>query len=167
MSSRRVTQEPVSSRPELQETVSSLLEEKKILSCQLQDQQRQIEELTALVSIHYQAWQSIPLTGGLSQTSTELVSVWLWWDFEGGWEDLHSIIWAWMQNISVQIVLSFFQCIRKVFRPLDVLNILLCHSLILKWIQVFFPHLTIPHNDITIPHNGITIPHNDKAKTGS
>lgn len=35
---------------DLQETVSSLLEEKKQLTCQLQDQQRQIEELTALVS---------------------------------------------------------------------------------------------------------------------
>ncbi|KTG45645.1 hypothetical protein cypCar_00006832, partial [Cyprinus carpio] len=33
---------------DLQETVSSLLEEKKQLTCQLQDQQRQIEELTAL-----------------------------------------------------------------------------------------------------------------------
>ncbi|XP_031653733.1 shootin-1 isoform X3 [Oncorhynchus kisutch] len=33
---------------ELQETVSTLLEEKKRLSCQLQEQQRQIEELTAL-----------------------------------------------------------------------------------------------------------------------
>lgn len=35
---------------DLQETVSSLLEEKKQLTCQLQDQQRQKEELTALVS---------------------------------------------------------------------------------------------------------------------
>ncbi|XP_016397352.1 shootin-1-like [Sinocyclocheilus rhinocerous] len=33
---------------DLQETVSSLLEEKKQLTCQLQNQQRQIEELTAL-----------------------------------------------------------------------------------------------------------------------
>ncbi|CDR00181.1 unnamed protein product, partial [Oncorhynchus mykiss] len=33
---------------ELQETVSTLLEEKKWLACQLQEQQRQIEELTAL-----------------------------------------------------------------------------------------------------------------------
>ncbi|XP_016409170.1 shootin-1 [Sinocyclocheilus rhinocerous] len=33
---------------DLQETVSSLLEEKKQLTCQLQDQQRQIEEMTAL-----------------------------------------------------------------------------------------------------------------------
>ncbi|CAB1324806.1 unnamed protein product [Coregonus sp. 'balchen'] len=33
---------------ELQETVSSLLEEKKRLACQLQEQQRQVEELTAL-----------------------------------------------------------------------------------------------------------------------
>jgi len=35
---------------DLQETVSSLLEEKKQLACQLQEQQRRIEELTALVS---------------------------------------------------------------------------------------------------------------------
>uniref|UniRef100_A0A8C8F6V4 Shootin-1 n=1 Tax=Oncorhynchus tshawytscha TaxID=74940 RepID=A0A8C8F6V4_ONCTS len=36
------------SRVKLQETVSTLLEEKKRLSCQLQEQQRQIEELKAL-----------------------------------------------------------------------------------------------------------------------
>lgn len=35
---------------DLQETVNTLLEEKKQLVCQLQDQKRQIEELTALVS---------------------------------------------------------------------------------------------------------------------
>lgn len=35
---------------DLQETVNTLLEEKKQLACQLQEQQRQIEELTALVS---------------------------------------------------------------------------------------------------------------------
>lgn len=36
---------------DLQETVNTLLEEKKQLTCQLQEQQRQIDELTALVSI--------------------------------------------------------------------------------------------------------------------
>lgn len=35
---------------DLQETVNTLLEEKKQLACQLQERQRQIEELTALVS---------------------------------------------------------------------------------------------------------------------
>jgi len=35
---------------DLQETVSSLLEEKKQLACKLQEQQRKIDELTALVS---------------------------------------------------------------------------------------------------------------------
>lgn len=37
--------------PDLQETVNSLLEEKKQFTCQLQDQRRQIEELTARVSV--------------------------------------------------------------------------------------------------------------------
>ena len=45
------------------------------------------------------------------------------------------------------------QCIRNVFRPLDFFYILLCYSLILKWIHFSLIYLQ-------------TVPHNDKVKTG-
>ncbi len=39
------------------------------------------------------------------------------------------------------------QCIRKVFRELHFFKMLLCYSLILKWIIFLKILQTIPHND--------------------
>ena len=43
----------------------------------------------------------------------------------------------------------YIQCIWKVFRPLDFFHILLCYSLILKWMNLFFSliNIHIYHDD--------------------
>jgi hypothetical protein len=56
-----------------------------------------------------------------------------------------------MDNITHK---NHIKCIRKVFRSLYFFQMLLCYSLVLKWIKLFFSPSFI---------NLHTIPHNDKA----